>query len=153
MAPDGRLKDMSCRAAMPRMENEWKQQYRVSPVLLETFVHKDRLQGTCYRAANRVHAGMTQGRGKLDREFRRPLPVKHIFLYPLQKNFRAHLCSFPEIIFKYGFTESLHFPYPSSDSTLEKIKRIYGNAAIKQSIRPQGNPAAIDVRIEHRQPR
>ena len=76
-----------------RLPHDWHQRYGYSPVLLETFVQKDRFQGTCYRAANWTHVGLTQGRGKMDRKFRRPLPVKHIFLYPLQKNFRQQLCS------------------------------------------------------------
>ena len=76
-----------------RAPQDWERQYGVSPVLLETFVQKDRFQGTCYRAANWIHVGLTQGRGKLDRECQRPLPVKHIFLYPLNRNFRRLLCS------------------------------------------------------------
>ena len=76
-----------------RLPYDWQQRYGYSPFLLETFVHKDRFQGTCYRAANWIHVGLTQGRGKLDRKFRRPIPVKHIFLYPLQRNFRQKLTS------------------------------------------------------------
>jgi hypothetical protein len=76
-----------------RLPQDWRQRYGYSPVLLETFVQQDRFQGTCYRASNWIHVGLTQGRGKLDRKFQRPLPVKHIFLYPLQRNFRLQLCS------------------------------------------------------------
>jgi hypothetical protein len=46
---------------------------------------------TCYRAANWTHVGQTQGRGKLDRHYRYSLPVKDIFLYPLDKHFRQTL--------------------------------------------------------------
>jgi hypothetical protein len=74
-----------------RLPRDWMTRYGYSPVLLETFVHKDRFQGTCYRAANWIHVGLTQGRGKLDRENRRSLPIKHIFLYPLHKNFQQLL--------------------------------------------------------------
>ncbi|MCL6557623.1 MAG: DUF4338 domain-containing protein, partial [Firmicutes bacterium] len=55
---------------------------------LETFVEKDRFAGTCYRAANWIFVGSTQGRGKLDRFMEHKLPVKDIYLYPLVKNFR-----------------------------------------------------------------
>jgi hypothetical protein len=50
-------------------------------------------EGTCYRAANWMHVGHTQGRGKLDRQGQRLLPVKEIFLYPLRRDFRRRLCS------------------------------------------------------------
>ena len=60
-------------------------------VLLETFVERHRFEETCYRAANWYHVGQTQGRGKLDRQNRYPLPVKEIFLYPLHKQFRRKL--------------------------------------------------------------
>jgi len=39
-------------------------------------------------AANWIHVGHTQGRGKLDRQ---KLPVKDILLFPLTKNFRIIL--------------------------------------------------------------
>lgn len=40
--------------------------YAYSPVLLETFVERQRFTGTCYKAANWQYLGDTQGRGKLD---------------------------------------------------------------------------------------
>jgi hypothetical protein len=39
-------------------------------------------------AANWIHVGHTQGRGKLDHQ---KLPVKDILLFPLTKNFRIIL--------------------------------------------------------------
>lgn len=69
----------------------WEKRYAYRPVLLETFVEKDRFQGTCYRAANWIHVGQTKGRGKLDRFKLCQLPVKDIFLYPLVKDFREKL--------------------------------------------------------------
>lgn len=76
-----------------QLPNDWLKRYHYHPVLLETFVQKDRFKGTCYRAANWLHLGQTQGRGKLDRYNKRPLPVKDIFVYPLSKSFREILCS------------------------------------------------------------
>ena len=72
--------------------DDWEKRYAYRPVLLETFVEKDRFHGTCYRAANWVHVGRTKGRGKLDRYNRYALPVKDIFLLPLDKKFRQMLC-------------------------------------------------------------
>ncbi|MFA5384638.1 MAG: Druantia anti-phage system protein DruA [Eubacteriales bacterium] len=65
--------------------------YGYKPVLMETFVGKDRFAGTCYKAANWTFVGSTQGRGKLDRFKKYKLPVKDIYLYPLDKDFRMFL--------------------------------------------------------------
>lgn len=63
-----------------------------SPVLLETFVEKERFSGTCYKAANWKNVGTAQGRGKKDRFKDANLPRKDVFMYPLQKIFRSMLC-------------------------------------------------------------
>lgn len=70
---------------------DWQEVYGYKPVLLETFVEKERFAGTCYKAANWAFVGSTQGRGKLDKLHEHKLPVKDIYLYPLDKNFRSFL--------------------------------------------------------------
>ena len=82
--------------AAKRLPEDWQCRYGYRPVLIETFVEQGRFAGTSYRAANWIHVGETQGRGKLDRHKRRQLPVKDIFLRPLRKYFRRKLCSAPE---------------------------------------------------------
>ena len=57
--------------------------YCLRPVLLETFCESARFRGTCYRAANWIRVGQTQGRGKLDTRNQYALPVKDIFLKPI----------------------------------------------------------------------
>jgi len=74
-----------------QLPQDWQDRYGYKPVLFETFVEQRRFRGTCYRAANWTHVGQTQGRGKLDRKNLCPLPVKDIFLYPLDKHFRQTL--------------------------------------------------------------
>lgn len=74
-----------------QLPQDWQERYCYKPVLFETFVEQRRFRGTCYRAANWTHVGQTQGRGKLDRQNLYPLPVKDIFLYPLDKHFRQTL--------------------------------------------------------------
>jgi hypothetical protein len=74
-----------------QLPGDWEKRYSYRPVLLETFVEQNRFKGTCYRAANWIHVGVTKGRGKLDRYNRYALPVKDIFLYPLAKDFRRKL--------------------------------------------------------------
>ncbi len=78
-------------ACAKRLPGDWEKRYGYRPCLLETFVQRDRFRGTCYRAANWIHVGDTQGRGKLDRQHRNALPVKHVYLYPLHKRFRRQL--------------------------------------------------------------
>ena len=67
--------------------------YAYRPVLLETFVDTQRFTGACYKAANWIHVGQTQGRGKLDRDHKADLPTKSIWLSPLSKFFRRALRS------------------------------------------------------------
>ncbi len=74
-----------------RLPQDWQRRYGYAPVLLETFVEQARFRGTCYRAANWIHVGQTQGRGKLDRHKRFAVPVKDIFLLPLRRDFRQQL--------------------------------------------------------------
>jgi Domain of unknown function (DUF4338) len=75
-----------------RLPNDWHAAYSFRPVLLETFVEKPRFTGTCYKAANWQCLGDTQGRGKLDQFMLRDKPVKSIWVYPLDGNFRRLLC-------------------------------------------------------------
>jgi hypothetical protein len=75
-----------------RLAEDWHTRYAYRPVLLETFVEKPRFTGTCYKAANWLYLGDTQGRGKLDTFHRRSEPIKSIWVYPLTHDFRQHLC-------------------------------------------------------------
>ena len=79
-------------AALARqLPHDWQTQYGYRPLLLETFVERDRFRGTCYRAAGWIPVGQTKGRGKLDKTHRQVAPIKNIFLYPLDKRFRKKL--------------------------------------------------------------
>lgn len=75
-----------------RLGDDWERIYHYRPVLLETFVEEGRFAGTSYRAANWIRVGRTQGRGKKDRYNQFGKPVKEVYLYPLQKDFRETLC-------------------------------------------------------------
>jgi hypothetical protein len=79
--------------AARRIASDWKERYRYQPVLLETFVEKERFTGTCYKAANWMCVGETKGRGKLDVNHEHKLPVKSVWLYPLKKGFARWLLS------------------------------------------------------------
>lgn len=66
-----------------QLPSDWQQRYRIRPVLLETFCEIPRFAGTCYKAANWIHLGQTQGRGKMDTHNEYAKPLKHIFVKPL----------------------------------------------------------------------
>lgn len=78
--------------ATRRLADDWQQRYGYHPVLVETFVETPRFCGTCYKAANWIYLGETQGRGKLDVEHKAQLPKKAIWLHPLVRHFRRQLC-------------------------------------------------------------
>ena len=75
--------------------DDWDRRYALRPALLETFCES--LAGTCYRAANWIRVGKTQGRGKLDVKNEYALPVKDIWLIPnpLFNNLFCGSCSSP----------------------------------------------------------
>lgn len=74
--------------AARQVYSDWLELYGYQPVLLETFVERHRFAGTCYKAANWLYVGQTKGRGKLDHYHRHDIPVKGIYLYPLNRHFR-----------------------------------------------------------------
>lgn len=71
-----------------RLRQDWQALYAHDIVLVETFVEKKRFRGTCYRAANWIGVGETTGRGRNDRTSTNFLPIKQVYLYPLDSNFR-----------------------------------------------------------------
>ena len=79
--------------ASHRLSRDWQDHYGYQPVLLETFVERDRFAGTCYKAANWVLVGQTKGRGKLGPAGKISVPIKDLWLYPLERNFRHELTS------------------------------------------------------------
>jgi len=75
-----------------QLPGDWELRYGYRPLLLETFVDARRFRGTCYRAANWIRIGQTQGRGRMDREHRaHGLAPKDMYLYPLCRNIQQHL--------------------------------------------------------------
>jgi hypothetical protein len=76
-----------------RIAHDWDTMYHYRPVLLETFVQKDKFHGTVYKASNWIYVGDTTGRGKLNRTHKQEKPIKSVFLSPLVKSYRHILCS------------------------------------------------------------
>lgn len=77
--------------AVARLANDWQSRYGITPVLVETFVDSTRYRGTCYRAANWIALGKTQGRGRQDRTHMAAGTLKDILVYPLHPNWRTML--------------------------------------------------------------
>jgi len=76
-----------------RIRSDWQAKYGHPVHALETFVDRSRFKGTCYRAANWLPLGATQGRTRNDRAHRIRAAVKDVYLYPLVADFRQELCT------------------------------------------------------------
>jgi hypothetical protein len=74
-----------------RIQGDWLESFLYAPVLLETFIDISRYRGVSYRASNWQMVGVTKGRGRHDR-YREGLSTpRAIYVYPLEKDFRAYL--------------------------------------------------------------
>jgi len=74
-----------------RIRSDWQDYYKRDIVLLETFVEQGRFKGTCYKAANWRHIGQTTGRGRNDRYSVNQVPIKDIYIYPLDRHYQKIL--------------------------------------------------------------
>jgi hypothetical protein len=79
-------------AAARQVPGDWESRYGYRPVLLETFVERDRFHATCYRAANWIQVGNTVGYSLHGQKERNSQPARSVFLMPLHKRFRDVLC-------------------------------------------------------------
>lgn len=82
--------------ASRRISQDWQERHGYQPLLLESFVERERFQGTCYRAANWQVVGLTTGRGRQDRRHEAQAGRKLVLVYPLDKKFRQQLSAEPE---------------------------------------------------------
>lgn len=90
-----RIKNLASHAlslAAKQIQSDWLREYCYAPVLMETFVDLEHFQGICYKAANWIPMGETKGRGRMDRNYDYGVSKKAVFVYPLQKDFKAVLC-------------------------------------------------------------
>ena len=74
-----------------QLPDDWQKKYNIRPVLMETFVQNNRFAGICYKAANWINVGQTKGRGKLGPSGKISVPIKDVWLYPMNKRFRTLL--------------------------------------------------------------
>jgi len=74
-----------------RIAADWQECYGHRICLLETFVDTERFRGSCYRAANWICAGRSQGRGTKAPTHQRTCSIKELWVLPLAPDFRQHL--------------------------------------------------------------
>jgi hypothetical protein len=75
-----------------QLPGDWERRYGYRPLLLETLVDDQRFAGTCYRAANWIPLGETQGRGRMDRYHQADGSARKLVLvYPLSKSVQQQL--------------------------------------------------------------
>lgn len=75
-----------------RILRDWVEKYNHPILGLETFVDTTRFKGTCYKAANWIHLGRTQGRTRQDRFHKIQTSIKDVYFYPLSSDFKKVLC-------------------------------------------------------------
>ena len=66
--------------ATQRLAGDWQARYGERLLLVETFVDTRRYEGTCYRAANWLDLGLTQGRGRQDRARTAQVAAKRVLV-------------------------------------------------------------------------
>lgn len=75
-----------------QLPGDWQTRYGYRPLLLETLVDARRFRGTCYRAANWIALGQTQGRGRMDRSHAAEgQDPKEVYVYPLCRKVQERL--------------------------------------------------------------
>jgi hypothetical protein len=74
-----------------RLSDDWEKKYGHRILLVETFVERERFAGTSYKAANWICAGSTTGRSRQDRHFTMQVPIKDVYVYPLDRRFHKEL--------------------------------------------------------------
>lgn len=77
--------------AAKQIQSDWLHEFCYAPVLLETFVDRQHFEGTCYKASNWLYLGRTKGKGRNATSHKPNRSKKDIYVYPLEKNFRACL--------------------------------------------------------------
>ena len=78
---------------LKRLSPDWIDKYGHEILAVETYVDSSRFRGICYQAANWQFLGQTTGRGRDGGHKNAILPVKDIYLYPLDKLYRPRLKS------------------------------------------------------------
>ena len=82
--------------SLRQLPREWQRRHGTPLVLAETFVDPQRFDGTCYRAANWIEVGRTQGFGRVRGGaigYHQHGAPKRVFVYPLQPDAAVQLAA------------------------------------------------------------
>jgi len=74
-----------------QVAQDWHQRYGVKPVLVETYVDRERHQGRSLAAANWRRLGQSKGRGRDDRQRHKSKSPKDVWVYELDGKARSQL--------------------------------------------------------------
>jgi len=77
--------------ALRRLPADFEAAHGYRPWLVETFVDTLTHDGVSLKAGNWIRLGGTAGRGRQDRAHVRAETPKHVYAYPLERDWRAHL--------------------------------------------------------------
>jgi hypothetical protein len=81
--------------AVRQLALDWVRRHGLPLWLVESFVETERFSGTCYRAANWIPVGQTQGRTRNDRQHQIQGSRKEVYLLALRPDVRSRLCALP----------------------------------------------------------
>jgi hypothetical protein len=73
--------------SLKRVRVDWKKQYEAEPYMVETFVDREKYQGTSYKAANWTYLGVTKGFGKVGKKFVYHGHEKDLYVYVMNHRF------------------------------------------------------------------
>ena len=98
-----------------QLADDWQIRYGYRPVLIETFVDREKYFGTCYQAANWLKIGETTGRGRSDKTHTKIKTVKDIYVHSLVGNFR-------DVLLRGETAKQIS---PATSGTLDALSRIH----------------------------
>jgi len=77
--------------ALRQVADDWQARYGIKPVLVETYVDRERHAGRSLAAANWRRLGQSKGRGRDDRRRQHGQSLKDVWVYELGSQARRHL--------------------------------------------------------------
>jgi SRSO17 transposase len=92
--PGIRIRNLASRAlsmAVRQVRTDWERQYGIVPVMVETFVDRERFTGACYKAANWTCLGATKGYGKTKQGLVWHGRKKDIYVYVIDRRLARRL--------------------------------------------------------------
>jgi len=133
--PDGRkhecLASQVLSQVTKRLSDDWARYHGHHVLVAETFVDIKRFAGTCYRAANWVDVGLTQGFGRSNKRYIEHGERKRVFVYPLIRDARKILCStgVPHMLIasrqeKFGMIDVNRLPLVGEGGLLDALSEV-----------------------------